>query len=370
VTTVDSPAAGSGEIDIVRFGERFATLAENIESVIKGKGDVVRLALTCLLAEGHILIEDVPGVGKTSLAKALAASIEGSWKRVQFTPDLLPSDVTGVTIYNEANRDFEFHPGPVFANIVIGDEINRASPKTQSALLEVMQEHHVTIDGVRHAVPRPFVVMATQNPVEYDGTYQLPEAQRDRFLMRIQIGYPDIEAEVSIMRAEGAGPSVERLQAVTTPAEVQAMIQMVQRIRLDPSLENYIARLSAATRELPELLLGVSPRGSLALSRAVRAYAAVWGRDYVVPEDIKALVQPVLAHRMILTPEAEIQGRTTAELLDQVLRRLDVPQSADGTVDGPPPAAAPAAVGADGQLPGVRLDHLAGPSAGKKKRRR
>jgi MoxR-like ATPase len=359
LTTVQTPVPGGGSADFSQFSARLATLQSNIEAVIRGKPDVVRLALTCVLAEGHILVEDVPGVGKTSLAKALAASIDGTWKRVQFTPDLLPSDVTGVTIYNEGTRDFEFHPGPVFANVVLGDEINRASPKTQAALLEVMQENQVTVDGVRHAVPRPFVVIATQNPVEYDGTYQLPEAQRDRFLMRIQVGYPDLHAEVEIMRAESRGASVDQLGAVTTVADIQSMIDLVQRVRLDESLEQYIARLSAATRQHPELLLGVSPRGSLALSKAARAHAAVAGRDYVVPEDIKALAQPVLAHRMILTPEAEIQGRTSSELLDEIISRLDVPQGGPGDVQSK-----------DEGLPSVRSSHLAGPATGKKKLRR
>jgi MoxR-like ATPase len=362
VTTTDAPTPPGPDPQVAWFTERFHAIAANVERVIQGKTDVVQLAVTCMLAEGHLLVEDVPGVGKTSLAKALAGSIEGTWKRVQFTPDLLPSDVTGVSIYNEGSRDFEFHPGPVFANIVLGDEINRASPKTQSALLEVMQEHQVTIDGVARPVPRPFMVMATQNPVEYEGTYQLPEAQRDRFLMRATIGYPDLDAEMAIMANEGAGATVDHLTPVSSVTEVEQMIQVVHGVTLSPEIQRYIAQLCAATRDLPELALGVSPRGSLALSRAARAFAAVRGRSYVVPEDVKALAQPVLAHRMILTPEADIQGRTASELINQLTGRLNVPQGGSNeTVQTPV---------ADGALPGVGMRHLAGPSTGKKKRTR
>ncbi len=365
--TVAPPPPGAGSPDLAWFGERFATISGNVQRVIQGKPAVVQLALTCLLAEGHLLIEDVPGVGKTSLAKALSASIDGTWKRVQFTPDLLPTDVTGVSVFDESTRTFEFRPGPVFANVVLGDEINRASPKTQSALLEVMQEHQVTVDGVTRPVPTPFMVLATQNPVEYEGTYQLPEAQRDRFLMRASIGYPDLAAEVAIMANEGAGATVDHLGPVTTVDEVQQMIEVVRSVTLAPELEHYIARISAASRDLPDLALGVSPRGSLALSKAVRAYAAVNGRDYAIPEDVKALAHPVLDHRMILTPEAEIQGRTTSELLDQLLARIEVPQGAAPAGAPSPPAATPPAPGA---LPEVGLRHLAGPATGKKKRAR
>jgi MoxR-like ATPase len=378
-------APNASDTDVRRFAERFAALAANVGQVIQGKPEAVRLALTCLFAEGHLLIEDVPGTGKTSLAKAIAGSIDGEWKRVQFTPDLLPSDVTGVSIYDENSREFEFHPGPVFANVVLGDEINRASPKTQAALLEVMQEHQVTVDGIAHPVPRPFIVMATQNPVEFDGTYQLPEAQRDRFLMRTQLGYPDLAAEVAIMGNEAAGPSIDRLQPVTTTAEVQELVAVARSVLIAPDLQQYIARLVAATREVPELLLGVSPRGSLALASAARSFAAADGRAYVLPEDVKTLAQPVLAHRMVLSAEAELQGRSTAELLGHVMASLDVPQGAGGAAapapipagvpaapygsnppQAPAPAPAPAPVAAADALPEVTIHHQSGPATGKK----
>jgi MoxR-like ATPase len=362
---------------VQQFQQRFHALATNVQQVIQGKPETVRLALTCLFAEGHLLIEDVPGVGKTSLAKALSASIDGSWKRVQFTPDLLPSDVTGVSIWNEGTREFEFHEGPVFANVVLGDEINRASPKTQAALLEVMQEGQVTVDGVTHMVPRPFIVIATQNPVEFDGTYRLPEAQLDRFLMRAQLGYPDLTAEVAIMNNEQAGPSIDRLQPVMRSSEVQELITIAASVAIAPDLQEYIARLVASTRGLPELSLGVSPRGSLALAAASRAYAASDGRSFVLPEDVKALAQPVLAHRMILTPEAELQGRTTGQLLDQLMGNEAVPQQvAAQPTWQPAPAPHPAptpqpahAAAADDGLPEVTLVHRSGPATGKKPQR-
>jgi len=310
------------------FATRVKALADNIGDVIKGKPETIRLVVTCLLAEGHLLVEDVPGVGKTTVARALAASIDGTWGRIQFTPDLLPSDVTGVTVFNQANRQFEFHPGSVFANVVVADEINRASPKTQSALLEVMEERQVTVDGVARPVPRPFVVVATQNPIEMDGTYRLPEAQLDRFLMRISVGYPDALAERQILVNEDGGRRIRSLRPVVTAAEVVHMIDQVAQVHVSEPLQDYIVALSAATRVLPEVRLGVSPRGSLALLRAVRALAAASGRPYAVPEDAKALAVFVLAHRLILQPDAELRGTTAADVIRRVLDAVPVPQQA------------------------------------------
>ena len=304
----------------------FGRMAGNIEQVVRGKHAVVELALTCLIAEGHLLIEDVPGVGKTLLARCLAASIDGRLQRVQFTPDLLPSDITGVTVYEQAAARFTFHPGPVFGNIVHGDEINRASPKTQSALLEVMEERRVTVDGTRYAVPRPFMVIATQNPVDMDGTYPLPQAQLDRFLMRVGIGYPDHADEISVLAGAGTGPDPDRLPRVTDAGEVASVAAGAGLAHVADSLHDYIVRITAATRRAPGVRLGASPRASLALLRAARAKATLAGRDYVVPEDVRELAEPVLAHRLILTPDAELAGATTTSALAEVLAAVPVPQ--------------------------------------------
>jgi MoxR-like ATPase len=309
------------------FAETFHALADNVERVVKGKRDTIELALTCLFAEGHLLIEDVPGTGKTTLARCLAASIEADFARVQFTPDLLPSDITGVTVYRQNTGEFEFLPGPVFANIVLGDEINRASPKTQSALLEVMEERRVTADGTTHPVPRPFLVLATQNSVDMGGTYPLPEAQLDRFLMRITVGYPDHASEIAVL-TKGAGVAPESLAPVATAREIAELVEAAAEVQVADALYDYLVRVVAATRSLPDVRLGASPRGSVALLRAVRVRAASQSRPYVFPEDVKALAGPVLAHRLILTPEAELSGRTGTDVIDEVLATVPLDSGA------------------------------------------
>jgi MoxR-like ATPase len=307
------------------FAETFEAIVENCERVIQGKEDSVRLALMCLVAEGHLLIEDVPGVGKTSLAKALAASLGCDWQRIQFTPDLLPSDVTGVTVYNRAKGTFEFRPGGIFANVVLGDEINRASPKTQSALLEAMEERQVTVDSVTYSLPAPFMVIATQNPVEHEGTYPLPESQLDRFLMRIDMGYPARAAEIEMLDTHGTADPIEDLEAVADADDIQAMTSVVLDIHVAPSVKGYIVDVAAATRDHPSLALGMSPRAALALQRASRARAATDGRDFVLPDDVKAVARPVLNHRLVLTPEASLGGMGAGDALDDVLAAVPVP---------------------------------------------
>ena len=310
------------------FADDFERLIDNLERVIRGKRMVLRDVATCLVAEGHLLLEDVPGVGKTSIARALAASISGSWHRIQFTPDLLPSDVTGVTVFNQATNGFEFHPGGIFANIVVADEINRASPKTQSALLEVMEERRVTVDAHPYPVPRPFIVIATQNPIEMDGTYRLPEAQLDRFLMRISVGYPDAQAEREILTGYNDGAAIDALRPVLTTERIGEMTTVAARVHVADALQDYIVELVASTRGAPDIRLGASPRGSLALMRVARVRAAAQGRDYVVPEDIKEAAVPVLAHRIIVDPEAELAGTTSQSLVDQVMAAVPVPRVA------------------------------------------
>ncbi|MEU7617357.1 MoxR family ATPase [Micromonospora rifamycinica] len=310
--------------EVQGFAALAARLAENVNAVVLGKPEVVRLALTALFAQGHVLLEDVPGVGKTTLARAVAATVQGQWRRIQFTPDLLPSDVSGVTIFNQATRGFEFHPGPVFANIVIADEINRASPKTQSALLEVMEERTVTVDGVRHPVPQPFLVVATQNPVEMDGTYRLPEAQLDRFLVKLSVGYPDEAVEIEVLRGATVR-SPDSLQPVTDTATVGEMVRMARRVHIAEPLYGYAVRLATATRQHPQVRVGVSPRGVIALTRAACAYALIDGRGWIMPEDLKALVEPVFAHRLLLTADAQVRGVTAAEVLRQAVASVPVP---------------------------------------------
>ncbi len=297
----------------------------NVEAVVEGKPEVVRLTLIALLAEGHLLVEDVPGVGKTMLAKALARSIDCSVARVQFTPDLLPSDVTGVTVYAPDTGEFEFRPGPVFANLVLADEINRAGPKTQAALLECMEERTVTIDGTTYELALPFIVVATQNPIELEGTYPLPEAQRDRFLMRISIGYPDADQELAILRTHGHGDRLAQLRAVADAEEVAQAIFAVRDIHVSETVERYLVALCRATRNHPEVELGASPRASLALLRAVRAAAALVGRDYVVPDDAKAMAPHVLPHRLILRPEAQLAGHDPADVIADVIAGVPAP---------------------------------------------
>jgi MoxR-like ATPase len=296
-----------------------------VQTVISGKPGAVRLALTVLLAEGHILIEDVPGVGKTQLAKALARSIDCSVRRVQFTPDLLPSDITGVSAYNQELREFEFKPGPIFANIVLGDEINRASPKTQSALLESMEERQVTVDGSTYQLDRPFMVIATQNPVEMEGTYPLPEAQRDRFMTRISIGYPDRDSELSMLESHGSSSPLDELRPVAHASDIRALVAAVRDVHVSAAIRNYIIDLVNATRTSAELRLGASPRAALHLLRASRAFAALDGRDFVLPDDVQALAVPVLAHRLLPSAEAMVGRELPDQVLSAIVRRLPLP---------------------------------------------
>jgi MoxR-like ATPase len=308
--------------------ESAARIRDNIEQVIEGKPEVVRLSLVVLLAEGHLLIEDVPGVGKTMLAKALARSIDCSVRRIQFTPDLLPSDVTGVSIWNQDSRDFEFKPGAVFANLVVGDEINRASPKTQSALLEAMEERQVSVDGVTYVLETPFMVIATQNPIEMEGTYPLPEAQRDRFTARASIGYPSPAAELEMLETHGATEPIDDLEPVADALEVRKLIEVVHGIHLSDEVKRYVVDLVGATRASPELRLGASPRSGLQLVRAARALAALEGRDYVLPDDVQELAVPVLAHRLIPTAEAQVSRRGPEDVVADLVERLSLPEPA------------------------------------------
>ena len=314
---------GSSLDDLVRAAHRVATA---VESVIEGKAEAVRLALTVLLAEGHVLIEDVPGVGKTMLAKALARSTDCSVRRVQFTPDLLPSDITGVSAYNQERRDFEFKPGPVFANIVVGDEINRASPKTQSALLECMEERQVTVDGTTYPLAPPFMVIATQNPIEMEGTYPLPEAQRDRFTARISMGYPSPESELAMLDTHGSSSPLEELEPVARAEDMRELIAAVRKVHVADALKQYVIKLVTATRSTPELRLGASPRATLHLLRASRARAALDGRDFVIPDDVQALALPVLAHRLLPSAEALVARQLPEQVLAAIVGQVPLPQ--------------------------------------------
>ena len=309
--------------DLVRVAHR---VGDAVQSVIEGKSDAVRLALTVLLAEGHVLIEDVPGVGKTMLAKALARSTGCTVRRIQFTPDLLPSDITGVSAYNQERREFEFKPGPVFANIVVGDEINRASPKTQSALLECMEERQVTVDGRTYPLTPPFMVIATQNPIEMEGTYPLPEAQRDRFTARISMGYPSAESELAMLDAHGSSSPLDTLEPVAQAEDIRELITAVRNVHVAEALKQYVIRLVNATRASPELRLGASPRATLHLLRAGRARAALDGRDFVIPDDMQALALPVLAHRLLPSAEAVVTQQAPERVLAAIVERLPLPQ--------------------------------------------
>ena len=311
-------------LDVVR---RVADpLIANVARAIVHKDDEVRLCLITLLCEGHLLIEDVPGVGKTMLAKALARSLDCSFRRIQFTPDLLPSDVTGVRAFNQKEGEFEFRPGPVFAQILLADEINRATPKTQSALLEAMEERQVTIDGETNVLPTPFMVMATQNPVEYSGTFPLPEAQLDRFFMKVRLGYLTAREEAELLGKQKVESPFEELEPVIAPKELRAAQTAVRDVFVKPELKEYIARLVEKTRTHPEIALGASTRGTLNLFHAAQARAAVMGREYVMPDDVKALAEPVLGHRIILRPNAEMQGSSASRILHQLMEREHVPQ--------------------------------------------
>ncbi|RZU31355.1 AAA family ATPase [Blastococcus saxobsidens] len=310
-------------VDVATEGAR---IAASIAHVVQGKDDVIRLALVVLLAEGHLLIEDVPGVGKTTLAKALAASVDASVRRIQFTPDLLPSDVTGVAVYDQETREFEFKPGAVFANIVVSDEINRASPKTQSALLECMEERQVTVDGVSYELARPFMVMATQNPLEMEGTYPLPEAQRDRFTARVSMGYPDPAAELAMLDDRATTDPLAGLRPVADAALVRALVAATSRLHVSEAVRRYVVALVEGTRRSPELRLGASPRAGLQLLRAARASAALQGRDHVLPDDVQELAVPVLSHRLLLGGDAAVGRRTTEQVVTQLLGSVPVPR--------------------------------------------
>jgi len=300
-------------------------IIDNVEKVIVGKHEEVRLAVSALLCQGHMLIEDVPGVGKTILARSIARSTGCTFRRIQFTPDLLPSDITGVSIYNQKSSDFEFRPGPVMAQVVLADEINRATPKTQSALLEAMEERQVTVDGVTHAMPQPFTVMATQNPIEYEGTFPLPEAQLDRFLLRVHLGYPSGTDEVLIMDRQQKKHPIEDLEQVTEPPEILGVQRAVREVYVDPLIKQYIVGIVDATRRHESVYLGASPRGSLALHRTCQARALLDGRDYVLPDDVKELAYAALGHRIIVSPSARVKTITSAEVLSNCLERVPVP---------------------------------------------
>ena len=328
-TTDRAPASGDApsEAELGGLTDVVGRLLAEVETVVQGKPEVTRLSLVALLAEGHLLLEDVPGVGKTVLSKALAGALGCDVGRIQFTPDLLPSDVTGVSVYDAETREFEFRPGPVFHHVVLGDEINRASPKTQSALLECMEEQQVTVDGQTYPLAGPFMVVATQNPVEMEGTFALPEAQRDRFLARLSLGYPDPAAEARMLDIHAGSDPLVHLQAVTTPEQVRELIATVQRVHVSEAVRQHAVAITGATRRTPDLVLGASPRATLHLVRAAKAAAAIAGRAYVVPDDLLSLVGPVLTHRLSAAPRVLSSGRDVASVLDEVVRAVPVPRT-------------------------------------------
>jgi len=313
------------QADIEWFAARFDDIASNVERVIQGKRSVISQVLACLVAEGHVIIEDVPGVGKTLIAKSIARSIECDFSRIQFTPDLLPSDVTGVSVWDRHRAEFEFKPGPIFSNIVIGDEINRASPKTQAAMLEAMEERQVTNDGVTRSLEPPFMVIATQNPLEHEGTYPLPEAQLDRFMMRVQVGYPSHQTALDILDTHGVRSTYLDLQAVMSAKDVLTMVDIARGVRVSSPVKDYVIDVIEGTRKHPDILLGASPRSALFLQRVARVWAAAAGRDYVMPDDVKDLAEPVLGHRMALRPEAAIRGTSMGQVVSGTLQSLSVP---------------------------------------------
>ncbi|MDX9863801.1 MAG: MoxR family ATPase [Anaerolineaceae bacterium] len=317
--------------DIQPFSKR---IVDNLEKVIVGKTISLEMIVTGLLCQGHLLIEDVPGVGKTMVARSLAKSLGCSFKRIQFTPDMLPSDVTGVSIFNQGTREFEFRPGPLMAQIVLVDEINRATPKTQSALLEAMEERQITVDGETHFLPAPFMVLATQNPIEYEGTFPLPEAQLDRFLLRVRLGYPGVMEEVQVLELQQLRHPIETLEAVASAEELIAAQQAIRTVYVAPVIKRYIVQMTRLTRESADVYLGASPRGSLGLFRTAQARAAMQGRDYVLPDDVKYLAEEVLAHRIVVDPTARLRDINAGVILDEILRTLPVPQSSMLQNDG------------------------------------
>jgi MoxR-like ATPase len=322
---MDEAVEAREQVEATRTAELASRIAENLRRVIHAPAETLQFSILCLFAEGHLIIEDFPGVGKTSLAKALARSIDCAFSRLQFTPDLLPSDVTGVNVFNQRSNEFEFRPGPVFANVLLVDEINRASPKTQAALLECMQERQVTVDGVSYQLPPPFMVMATQNPIEYEGTYPLPEAELDRFTMRIAIGYPPLVDEAKMLSEQTMDPPLDRLESVASAQEVLNATEDSRRVFVEESVNRYVVALLRQTRSDSRLYLGGSPRAGIALLRVAKARALVSGRDYVEPEDVKVVAPTVLAHRLILAPEARSSGLDAEDLVKSVLERTPVP---------------------------------------------
>jgi MoxR-like ATPase len=322
--TRSGPAFRDRELEAVARGA--AAVVDNVASVIRGKHEVIEASVVALLAGGHVIVEDYPGVGKTLLAKALARSVDCRFARIQFTPDLLPSDVTGVSVFDQGSGAFAFRPGPIFASLVLADEINRASPKTQASLLECMEERQATVDGVTHPIPAPFMVIATQNPIEYEGTYPLPEAQLDRFMLRLSVGYPEAAAELAILEEQSSGDPFAALRPVVSGEQVLAMQQAVSRVLVDPRLREYVVDLLTATRESRDLYLGASPRAGIALVRAAKALAVLRGRDFVVPRDLKDLAARVLAHRVILSPDAKVHGRGEDDVIAGLVERVPAPR--------------------------------------------